>query len=132
MNGKTSFRNPFIVGGPVDTRLFFGRDREVTQVLDPVSNPSRGSVSIVGERHIGKTSLLHYVSAPDVIRRWNLDQTHSVFLYKDCGNIGGPFSATRFWQSMLKDFSKELSGPAARQHPVILRGPTGAGRSDHV
>jgi hypothetical protein len=109
INGKRSFRNPFVIGGPVDTRCFFGRGREVIQVLDPVSHPSRGSVSIVGERRIGKTSLLHYVSAPDVIRRWNLDQTHSVFLYKDCGSIV-PFSATRFWQSMLKDFSKELRG----------------------
>lgn len=109
MNGKTSFRNPFVIGGPVDTRSFFGRDREVTQVLDTVSHPSRGSVSIIGERRIGKTSLLHYVSAPDVIRRWNLDQTHSVFLYKDRGSIV-PFSATRFWQSILKDFSKELRG----------------------
>lgn len=111
MNGKTGFRsayrNPFIVGGPVDTPRFFGRDREIYQVLDPVSHPSRGSVSIVGERRIGKTSLLHYVSAPDVIRRWNLDQTPSVFLYLDFQKIS-PMSITRFWRSVLKDFSKAL------------------------
>lgn len=99
--------NPFIIGGPVDARHFFGRAREVDAVLDQVSNPNRGSVSIVGERRIGKTSLLHYVSAPDVIRRWNLDQTPSVFLFKDCGTII-PFSVTGFWRSVLKQFRSEL------------------------
>jgi hypothetical protein len=99
--------NPFIIGGPVGARHFFGRAREVDAVLDPVSNPNRGSVSIVGERRIGKTSLLHYVSAPDVIRRWNLDQTPSVFLFKDCGTII-PFSVTGFWRSVLKQFRSEL------------------------
>ncbi len=51
--------NPFIAGAPVlDDRLFFGRESLVTTVLDTITS---ASVLLVGERRIGKTSLLHHL-----------------------------------------------------------------------
>lgn len=92
--------NPFVYGGPVSPEKFIGRASEVDRVLDQLSSEARGSVAIVGERRIGKTSLLHYVSAADVVQRWNLSQEASIFIFQDCGSVA-PFTLTRFWQTIL-------------------------------
>jgi hypothetical protein len=87
---------------------FVGRQHEVNLVFEQVTNKVRGSVAVIGERRIGKTSLLHYISAPDVVRRWNLDDHSSVFLYVDCGAIS-PMTITRFWQDILSRLRRELA-----------------------
>jgi hypothetical protein len=102
-----SDRNPFVYGGPVDVHRFFGRQQEVNLVFEQVTSQVRGSVAIIGERRIGKTSLMHYVSAPDVIRQWNLDVQSSIFLFVDCGGIL-PMTVTRFWQDILIRLRREL------------------------
>ncbi len=52
------FRNPFITGKPIlYAEDFFGREKEIRYALTRLSTLQ--SVSIVGERRIGKTSLLH-------------------------------------------------------------------------
>lgn len=54
------WRNPFITGRPItDPVDFFGRERETNFALAKLR--TRQSVSIVGERRIGKTSLLHFI-----------------------------------------------------------------------
>jgi hypothetical protein len=83
--------------------------------MDQLVNPARGSVSVVGERRIGKTSLLHYVSAPEVIKRWNADAVPSIFLYRDCGTITR-FTITRFWKSILEQFEEELVARQLGEH----------------
>ncbi|MBI5384592.1 MAG: hypothetical protein HZA90_07865 [Verrucomicrobia bacterium] len=62
--GKTSdgWRNPFIVGVPITAPAdFFGREREISFCLARLRGMQ--SVSITGERRIGKSSLLHYLTA---------------------------------------------------------------------
>lgn len=55
-----SWRNPFIVGVPItDPADFFGRERELDFCLQRLRGMQ--SVSILGERRIGKTSLLRYL-----------------------------------------------------------------------
>ncbi|NJN93919.1 MAG: ATP-binding protein [Anaerolineales bacterium] len=93
--------NPFTYGGPVDTKQFIGRTNELNRVFDQLTNQAHGSVAIIGERRVGKTSLLHYVAAPDVMKRWNLAEEQSIFIFQDCGAIA-PFSLTRFWQTILR------------------------------
>jgi serine/threonine-protein kinase len=95
--------NPFIYGGPVDVKQFIGRSNEIGRVFDQLSNQARGSVAIIGERRIGKTSLLHYVSAPDVVKRWNLAEEQSIFIFQDCGAVApsgisrSSVEGQRFW-----------------------------------
>jgi len=56
------WRNPFIVGGPItDPADFFGREREISFCLARLRGMQ--SVSLTGERRIGKSSLLHYLTA---------------------------------------------------------------------
>jgi len=99
--------NPFIYGGPVSAEQFIGRSSEVNLILDQLSSHARGSVAVIGERRIGKTSLLHYISAPDVIQRWNLDEDASLFIFQDCGAVA-PFTATRFWKTIFKRLRRLL------------------------
>ena len=57
-----AWRNPFIVGVPItDPADFFGREREISFCLARLRGMQ--SVSITGERRIGKSSLLHYLTA---------------------------------------------------------------------
>jgi len=110
-------RNPFVYGGPVDVEGFVGRQHEVRLVFEQVTNRVRGCVAVIGERRIGKTSLLHYVAAPDVIRRWNLDEQSAIFLFVDCGAIA-PMTTTRFWQDILHRMRRELE--RRRRHAGLV------------
>jgi len=101
-------RNPFVIGGPVDVHRFIGRENEVDRLFQQVTSNARGSVAIIGERRIGKTSLLHYISDPEVIRRWNVDHDSSIFLFIDCGAIA-PLTITAFWQHILARLRRRLA-----------------------
>jgi HEAT repeat protein len=50
--------SPFVTKGPVPAHMFFGRKREVANVLESIK---RSSLAIVGGRRIGKTSFLQEV-----------------------------------------------------------------------
>jgi hypothetical protein len=51
-------RNPYRTGGPVrQHEIFVGREREIEQIIQALELPQ--SVSLYGERRIGKTSLLY-------------------------------------------------------------------------
>lgn len=99
--------NPFIFESPVTGPHFIGREREVNLMLDRISNHTRGSIALAGERRIGKTSLLYYIASPDVIGRWNMDAAKSVFVYLDCGSIPR-FSMGQFWQTVLRKLEHQL------------------------
>jgi len=52
--------SPFVTSGPVPATMFFGRDAEVKRLVERASN---SDFAIVGNRKVGKTSLLHRTSA---------------------------------------------------------------------
>jgi Cdc6-like AAA superfamily ATPase len=54
--------NPFTPYAPVSPPYFVGREQEIQGVLDHLASAARGSSAISGERHIGRTSLLHYLT----------------------------------------------------------------------
>ncbi|MEM7345192.1 MAG: serine/threonine-protein kinase [Chloroflexota bacterium] len=56
-----SSKNPFFYGGAVVPDLFYGRQELVKTIVDRVSGRGVQSTSIVGERRMGKSSLLHYL-----------------------------------------------------------------------
>ncbi len=49
-----------------DEDRFYGRHRQVARILDRVASDRPQSVSVVGERRIGKSSLLYYLTWPGV------------------------------------------------------------------
>ena len=76
--------NPFTYGNPIsDPARFFGREREIEQVFSRLRNAEFESSSLVGERRIGKTSLLNYLAHPDVRRQHGLEPDKYIFVYVD-------------------------------------------------
>lgn len=96
--------DPFIVGGPVPSEWFVGRRREVKTILDRLTHSARGSTAISGERLIGKTSLLHYISDPKVAAEWGLQAGKCNFILTDSQTIA-PFTPLGFWQYVLKSLA---------------------------
>ena len=58
-----TFTNPYKERGilPIDSDMFFGRDREIQEIKRMLSGASPQSVSIIGEWGIGKSSLAYRV-----------------------------------------------------------------------
>ncbi len=52
--------NPYIYGAPVEAQSsFFGRKRELEQIIQAVIKPTKQDILLIGERRTGKTSLLN-------------------------------------------------------------------------
>ena len=60
-NPQPPSTNPFFTGGAVPPELFVGRASALTLIKTRLGGRSLQSVSVVGERRIGKSSLLRYV-----------------------------------------------------------------------
>jgi hypothetical protein len=80
------YPNPYISRGPVRTaEMFFGRKNELLEI----ANFLRGdqSVSLVGPRKIGKTSLLFHLMRPPIAEELGLGSGRLV-CYLDCEALG--------------------------------------------
>ena len=83
-----SFDNPFYHRGAIrqDTH-FLGRSAETAQILGLLRN--RQSVSVIGPRRIGKSSLLIHLSRTHVREAFDLQPPHALFVLVDCQELGG-------------------------------------------
>jgi len=92
-------RNPFYSRQRIaDPDCFFGRHREIESLYSVlITHQSR---SIVGERKLGKSSLLTAVAQPARMEQYGLDPTRTLCLYVD---LEGMASAERhdFWIEVL-------------------------------
>ena len=78
--------NPYISRGPVkDSSLFFGRRHELQEIAAFLLGNQ--SVSIVGPRKIGKTSLLFHLMRPETKTSLALENQF-LFVYLDCEVLG--------------------------------------------
>ena len=76
--------NPFIYGNPLsDPQRFIGRRSEVEQIYSRLRNPEFESSSLVGERRMGKTSILNIISRSEVVQTNGLDPARYSFVYMD-------------------------------------------------
>ncbi len=80
--------NLFFHRGPVrDPAYFFGRKRESASLFDLLSRGQ--SVSISGQRRLGKTSLIYYAATPEVSAAYGLDPARTRWVYLDGGMLDG-------------------------------------------
>lgn len=77
-------KNPYLNRVAIrDTSQFYGRRKEIGRIFSRIGSSRPQSVSIVGERRIGKSSLLNYLYAPE-IRAQQLDSNTSyIFVFMD-------------------------------------------------
>src|SRR5579859_1021963 len=86
MNATQSFRNPYLARGPVrDPEMFYARRAELWEISSFIGGNQ--SISIVGQRKIGKTSLLFHLMRPVVRAEVRLGP-ENVLVYLDCEMLG--------------------------------------------
>ena len=99
-------RNPFFSRQRItDPDCFHGRQREIEDLYSAVI--THQSRSIVGERKLGKSSLLTAVAQPALMERYGLEAARTLFIYID---LEGMSSAERedFWIELLDRLSAVL------------------------
>jgi hypothetical protein len=106
--------NPFLYGRPVPPSRFVGRGDAVRTVFSRIYN--RESTAVVGEPHIGKSSILSYVADQAIRTDWLRERAGCcVFTNIDCHMIPHEFSPAEFWSLVLADV------PQAVEHPQVIR-----------
>lgn len=92
--------NPFIYGGPVPPGRFIGRQNEVQFLFDRIVTGQ--STAVVGEPHIGKSSLLRYLATPEVrAERLGRAGQRIVFAERDCHALPDDCTPAKFWREAL-------------------------------
>jgi len=100
--------NPFTFGNPIkDPARFIGRKAEIRQIINRLLSSAHESTSIIGERRIGKTSLLSYLAHPEVSAGLGLTPDKFCLVYVDFQGLTD-ITPTRFWQRVLKKMSRSL------------------------
>lgn len=100
--------NPFTFGNPIkDPERFIGRKAEIRQIVNRLLSSAHESTSIIGERRIGKTSLLYYLSNPEVSARLGLTPDKFCLVYTDFQGLTD-ITPTSFWQRVLKKMSRSV------------------------
>lgn len=108
--------NPFTYGNPIsDPRRFFGREHEIELVFSRLRNAEFESSSLVGERRIGKTSVLYYLADRDVRRRYDLNPGTHMFVYVDLQMIDQAVTPVRLWQRLLRQMGRVCQDPVVHQ-----------------
>ena len=81
---RSSKRNPYVnrvmINHPGD---FYGRTREVRKIYSRLDASHPQSMSVVGDRRIGKSSLLNYIYHSRNRRRFMQSNENSIFVYLD-------------------------------------------------
>jgi hypothetical protein len=100
--------NPFSYGNPIrDPDRFYGRQWEVQQIVGRLLSSAFESTSVVGERRLGKTSLLTYLCHPQVAPTLGLTPDKYVMVYIDFQGLAD-ITPTRFWQRVLGKMARSL------------------------
>jgi serine/threonine protein kinase len=119
-------KNPYISRGPIQNEtLFFGRQHELREIGSFLQGNQ--SVSIVGPRKIGKTSLLFHLLRPETVSSLDLEGRF-LFIYIDCevlgdsqhGEIFGIFASEMEIALEEQGFSAEPSLARAIAHPTRI------------
>ncbi len=106
--------NPFIYGRPARGAEFLGRQAELRTLFNRLRNGE--STAVVGEPHIGKSSLLLQLARPATLQQYLGESAGQYLLVSwDLHNISHDYTPRQFWQEALE--------PAAPLLAAVPRGP---------
>lgn len=112
--------NPFTYGNPISDPLrFFGRTREVEQVFGRLRNAEFESSSVVGDRRIGKTSLLNHLADPGVRAAHGLAPSRYTFVYADLQMVEETMGPEQLWRRLLRLLSQAVRTDGPGDDPVL-------------
>lgn len=88
-----------------DRHFFFGREREIEALYSAIL--TRQCRSVVGERKMGKSSLLTHIAHPDVQRAHNVNPDQHLFIYIDLESMSN-ITRDEFWPEVLDRITSSL------------------------
>ncbi|RMH69363.1 MAG: hypothetical protein D6675_12920 [Gemmatimonadetes bacterium] len=108
---QNPYTNRAKIENPAD---FYGRKKIIRKIYERISTPGRPqSVSIVGDRRIGKSSLMHYIYHPDVRKTYLDDWENYLFISVDF-SIYGQLSPKEFLMLLSEKLTHEEAQLAAK------------------
>ena len=97
--------NPFEYGKPItDPVRFYGRQSELTRLRDGCYQMR--SISIVGERRVGKSSLLRLFTVPEFIQKCNFGEKYIFCFYDFQGTED--ITQEQFWIWVLTELAEKI------------------------
>lgn len=115
MNNPSSTRNPFIYGRPVQGDEFIGRQPELSTIFNRLRNCE--STAVVGEPHIGKSSLLLHIANEATQSAFLGDDDRALIISSlDLHPISNDYTPRDFWDEALSSLHDRPGNAAtARQ-----------------
>ena len=117
-------KNPYTsTRGIENPEYFCGCEKEIERIYGNLLNPTPISISVIGERRIGKTALLEYISNPfsieKIIREYglDLDPRKFVFVYVDL-QFAGSMNESEFWKFVLELTLEKVKGNATLEENI--------------
>jgi hypothetical protein len=103
--------NPFTFGNPIrDPARFYGREEDIRQIVNRLRSSAHESTSMVGERRIGKTSLLKYLDNTEVATSLGLSPEEYCMVYIDFQGLTD-ITPQRFWDRVLHKMERSICLP---------------------
>lgn len=91
----------FVYGRPVRPKEFLGRESELLTIFNRLRG--KESTAIVGEPHIGKTSLLLLITDRDTQEHFLKDDAKKIVVFfKDLQPVSAEYTPTEFWKEVLE------------------------------
>lgn len=110
-------QNPFEYGTPIThPNLFFGRRTEIARIQDSIRQMR--SISIVGERRVGKSSLLNLMASPELVKEYDLG-SDVIFCFVDLQGFE-EIALQEFWRWILKELYARLPESLALEVYSVL------------
>ncbi|OGN93194.1 MAG: hypothetical protein A2Z71_01855 [Chloroflexi bacterium RBG_13_50_21] len=114
-------QNPFTFGNPIrEPGHFIGRQAELRQVVNRLLSSAHESTSIVGERRIGKTSLLMHLADKASARSLGLVPERFCLIYIDFQGLVD-ITPKQFWARVLKRMERSISDPSLKSQIDALQ-----------
>lgn len=108
--------NPFFHRGAIRrAEEFYGRQTEIGEVLGLLRNGQ--SVSLIGPRRIGKSSLLLHLARPQIREAHQLDATRILFVLLDCQEFGGS-PPEEVYEALLAEIVEQAGSAGCALHDV--------------
>ena len=118
--------NPFTYGDPVTPDQFIGRKKSVRRVVGRIAGGQ--SSAIIGDPHIGKTSLLTYLTTLEMRTALYGEQAQNwYFSSLDAHMFGSHFTPADFWEQALMPL-KDAMFPHHAEFQAARAQRTDAGR----
>ena len=101
--------NPYTNRGTIkNPQEFYGRERETRRIFSRISSSHPQCISVIGERKIGKSSLLYFINHEDTRRKWLKDADSYVFVLADLQERACEMSFKTFFQFIFKTLAEQL------------------------